>query len=119
MMVLLFLAVVSTPVMTSASKTYLDCVERQAAQLEASGESAELIADVALTKCESLLPAVVDQLIADVRNSPEVRAFEEREHRPFIVDQNLRNDFWHDAKRLARQEALAAVVEARARRKRK
>lgn len=101
------------------SKAYVECVKTAAIKLEPSEEPANVIAEVAVNECEGMTSAVVEQLVVDARNSPEVRAAEEREHKQFVVSDDYRSDLLTGIRKLARQDALTAAVEARAQRKKR
>jgi len=96
-----------------SQQVYAACLTKGAGQLEPSGEAAGEIADVAVSRCEWLLPVVYDDAIAVFRASPEVKSFEET-GKSYANYEQQKPALMAKFRSAGRVRAMAAVMDARA-----
>lgn len=92
---------------------YLSCIRINALFLERSGESAPIVTDVAVAKCDIFIEPLYVEFLNDFRQRPEIKKIELQTGKApsFEAGKQDTIDGFHKS---ARSLAISTIVEARA-----
>lgn len=99
---------------TLMEQLYTSCGKAEATKLEPSGEPAEVVADVVVTRCEIFIPKAYDEFIVNFRNRPEVKSFEADGNKSYLNYDLVRPQLMDRLRHTLHGIAVAQVVEVRA-----